>query len=475
MMIAVQRFAAGFLALLCLQGAAAQTAQAGQSTQTGQSGSAIFAPFVTRLSAEVLDRVVCLRWQDSPSVKGPVYVYRAQVPFSGTGAQYQTRALEVPYGQQIFIEEVEALGMWYYIVVASDETRVKYEIAVPYSNIVDVPLDGTAKVIQASPGVTGTAGTTPYAGSPTIPQSAQQAAEYPMGDSAYGSYGVTRQNGYSQNSSDIVEIAAQSLPNGIYVSYRSSERGKNALLYRSTKPFTQYRDILSATLVKDHLTSPYVDYPPSNVPCYYAVLYEEDIRSGQAAIYPGSNATVQPVQPGAAGQGASGIAGIPSYAPFSAAPQQQTYLAPGSGYFSTVKSPSSLSAESAQVVESLRNRTEAAPVVPKSSFSGNMEPRVFNQDVQSTATSGEDYNLGVIVRGAFFRKDWGVARMELQRYLLTTHSPNAAARARFYLGQCYYFSGDARSALNEFTAVHALFPNEAAAWVQAALSKAGEK
>jgi tetratricopeptide (TPR) repeat protein len=461
MVTAFQRFAAGFLMFLCLQGAAAQ------------SGSSIFAPFVTRLNAEVSGKAVRLKWQDSTSVKGPVYVYRARVPFSGAGAQYQARALEVPYGQQIFIEEVEALGMWYYFVVASDETHMKYEIVVPYSNIVDVQLDGTSKNVSASPGIAGTA--TPYADTPIISQPAQPAAEDPTWDSAYGSYGVARQSGYARYSSDIVEIMAQPLPNGIYISYRSSERGKNALLYRSNKPFTQYSDILTASLIKEHLTSPYVDYPPPGVPSYYAVLYDEDIRSGQAAIYPGNNATVNPVQLGSAGQGASGIAGAPAYSPIPASPQQQTYLDPGSGYFSTVRSPSPLSAESAQVAESLRNRTETAPVVPKSSFGINMEPRVFNQDVQNNAASGEDYDLAVIVRGSFFRKDWGIARIELQRYLSVSHSQNAAARAHFYLGQCYYFLGDARSALNEFMSVHSLFPDEAASWVQAALAKTGER
>jgi TolA-binding protein len=463
MMSLLQRLAAGLLLFFCLQGATAQS---------GQSGSSIFAPFVTRLNAEVSGKAVRLRWQDSSSVKGPVYVYRARVPFSGAGAQYQARGLEVPYGQQIFIEEVEALGMWYYFVVASDETRMKYEIVVPYSNIVDVQLDGASKNVPASPGI---AGTTPYADTPLISQPAQRPAEDPTWDSAYGSYGVARQSGYSRYSSDIVEIAAQPLPNGIYISYRSSERDKNALLYRSTQPFTQYNDILTAALVKDHLTSPYVDYPPPGVPCYYAVLYEEDIRSGQAAIYPGNNATVDPVQLGTAAQGASGIAGTPSYSPIPANPQQKTYLDPGSGYFSAVRSPSPLSAESAQVAESLRNQVETAPVIPKSSFGINMEPRVFNQDVQSNAVSGEDYDLAVIVRGSFFRKDWGIARVELQRYLSVPHSQNAAVRAHFYLGQCYYFTNDARSALNEFMAVHTLFPDEAASWVQAALAKAGER
>jgi hypothetical protein len=436
----------------------------------------IFAPFVTRLNAEVSGKTVRLKWQDSLSVKGPVYVYRSRVPFSGEGAQYQARGLEVPYGQQIFIEEVEALGMWYYFVVASDETRTKYEIVVPYSNIVDVQFDGTVMNVPASPGIGAAVNTPPYAVRPITSQPAQRAAEDPTWDSIYGSYGVARQNGSPPYSNGIMDITAQPLPNGIYISFRSSEYDKNALLYRSNKPFTQYNDVLTASLVKDRLTSPYIDYPPPGIPYYYAILYDEDIRSGQTAIYPGSNTTVDPVQRGDIYQGAPGdIAGTPAYSPVPASPQQSTYLDPGSGYFSTVRSPSPLSAESAKVVESLRNQPEVAPVIPKSIYGISVEPRAFNQDIQSNAASGEDYELALIVRGSFFRKSWGTARAELQQYLSVPRSQNAAIRARFYLGQCYYFLGDARFALNEFMAVHSFYPDEVTSWVQAALAKTGEQ
>jgi hypothetical protein len=438
-----------------------------------QSATSIFAPFVTRLNAEVSGRAVRLKWMDAPSVKGPVSIYRARVPFSGAGAQYQARAVEVPYGQEIYVEEVEALGMWYYFVVASDESRAKYEIVVPYNNIVDVQLDGTTKNVSAGPGMTAAAA--PYTDQPIVSQPAQRAAEDPAWDSAYGSYGVARLGGYSQRPNAIYDITAQPLPNGVYISFRSSERDKNALLYRNNKPFTHYNDILTATLIKDSLTSPYIDYPPPAVGYYYAIFYAEDIRSGQAAVYPGSNATVDPVHLGSFPQGASRFPGTSANPPVPASPQQSVYIDPGSGYFSTVRTPTRLSAEAAQAVESMRGRPQVAPVIPPSASNINIEPRVFNQDIQSNASSGEDYDLAFIVRNSFFRKDWGVACMELERYLSCSPSLNAAARARFYLGQCYYFLGNARAALNEFIAVRTQYPDEAAGWVQAALAKTGEQ
>jgi hypothetical protein len=443
------------------------------SQAAAQSGTSIFAPFVSRLTAEVSGRTVRLTWLDAPSVKGPVYVYRAQVPFSGTGMRNQAEGREVPYGQQTFVEDVETFGVWYYFVAASDETRLKYEMVVPYNNIIDIQLDGSARQFPASPGTaaanTGAAAAAPSSGRAVI---SPQPAETPAWDSPYG---TAPQDGTPRNSGDIASIAAQALPDGIHISFSSPDRNKNALLYRSSIPVTRFNDILSAVLVKDRLASPYVDYPPPGTVCYYAILYEEDLRSGQAAIYPGGNATVIPVYPGIAGQGAPGGAGASAFAPLPATGQQSAYLDPGAGYFSTVRSLSRLSAEAAKVAEFVRNQPRPAPVIPQSPARTWLEPRVFNQDLQPNAAPGEDYDLAQIVRGPFFRKDWKTARFALERYLSAAHSQNAVTRARFYLGQCCYFLGDARAALNEFTAVHTMYPEEAASWLQAALAKTGER
>jgi TolA-binding protein len=57
---------------------------------------------------------------------------------------------------------------------------------------------------------------------------------------------------------------------------------------------------------------------------------------------------------------------------------------------------------------------------------------------------------------------------------LSQHSPAAAARGHFYLGQSCYFLGDARTAIAEFIAAHSFYPEETAIWTQAALTKLGE-
>jgi TolA-binding protein len=54
--------------------------------------------------------------------------------------------------------------------------------------------------------------------------------------------------------------------------------------------------------------------------------------------------------------------------------------------------------------------------------------------------------------------------------LTLPRSSSAEGRARFYLGQAYYYSGKYREALFEFLLIRDVFPAEGSEWVQAALN-----
>jgi TolA-binding protein len=97
------------------------------------------------------------------------------------------------------------------------------------------------------------------------------------------------------------------------------------------------------------------------------------------------------------------------------------------------------------------------------------KPRVFNQDLETPA-GGEEHTLRSIVQGSFSRKEWESARDELIRYLALPRSSLPEARARFYLGQCYYFTGAYRESLFEFLSVQSIYPAEAAEWIRPVLN-----
>ena len=105
-----------------------------------QAETAVFAPFVSRLHGEVKDNLVRLSWVDSLDVRGPVYVYRSSRPFEGPEPSLSGNPIEIPYGVQFFVDEVESGEVLYYFVVASDAVGRKYNIPIIFTNTVFIPV-----------------------------------------------------------------------------------------------------------------------------------------------------------------------------------------------------------------------------------------------------------------------------------------------------------------------------------------------
>jgi hypothetical protein len=85
--------------------------------------------------------------------------------------------------------------------------------------------------------------------------------------------------------------------------------------------------------------------------------------------------------------------------------------------------------------------------------------------------SGEgDYSLKAIVQGPFSQKDWQSTKDELTQYLAIPRTKEAEARARFYLGQSYYFMAAPKDALFEFLLAQNTYEKEASEWIQASLA-----
>jgi TolA-binding protein len=97
------------------------------------------------------------------------------------------------------------------------------------------------------------------------------------------------------------------------------------------------------------------------------------------------------------------------------------------------------------------------------------KPRVFAVDLKSPA-GGEESALFQIVKEYFEKRDWENSRIALLHYLSLPRSAEVEARARFYLGQAWYFTGNYREALFEFLSVQNLHPVEANIWIDAILT-----
>jgi hypothetical protein len=394
---------------------------------------AIFAPFISRLSAEVKNNFVRLSWIDSPDVRGSVYIYRSNTPFTAQGPDPNAAAIEVPYGVQSYIDEIETAEMVYYYIAASDEEGQRFNLVLPYNNAINVTIgegeNGGALLTEA-----------------IRPSEQGGLREQPPDTGVSG-----------------LEAAVQE--NSVIISYQNINGNKSAILYRSVAPISQMSDLVRAVIVRSGVNSPVTDYPVPGIPYYYAVIFEEDLTRGNVRIVPGANATVQPVSvsdaenqlglPVGTENQRQGIRAMPL-------PLISLYAAaPSLNSTGEIPQPGPLGSEAAKAIAGIK--------VPEASVEPPLKnPRAFSQDLEIPA-GGEEYTLRSIVQDSFVKRDWPRARDELIRFLALPRSAATEARARFYLGQAYYFSALYRESLFEFLMVEAQYPQEAAEWMQAVL------
>ena len=385
------------------------------SAQTTQ----VFAPFVSELQGEVRNGLIRLSWLDSPDIKGPVYIYRSGQPFEGSDSLQEngTQPVEVPYGIQSHVDEIETGGTIYFFAVASDEGGRTYEIPIASTNTIRVQLSETSPI----PASIGAERTTP-----------EKVPGLPAGISA-------------------IEAAAQS--DRVIITFNEGSV-KNIALYRSIRPINQTQDLLGAVILQTKISSPFTDFPVPGIPYYYAAVAENDLVQGTVEIIPGINATKTPVEVSAVSGGPErDLRAIPL-------PQMSTQaVAPGMNAYSE-RPPVELSPMAASALGNIPARSEG-PALKK--------PRVFARDLETPSGIGEDYILSSLVSGSFSDKDWETAREELSNFLALPRSPETRARARFYLGQSYYFLRQPREGLFEFLSIQNRFPTEAAEWIQASL------
>ncbi|MDR2149586.1 MAG: hypothetical protein LBO67_01935 [Spirochaetaceae bacterium] len=366
----------------------------------------LFVPFVSKISVERKGDLIRLSWVDSPDIYGPVYIYRSFEPLDTQYPQLAgIKAIEIPYGTQSYTDEIERSVSLYYFIVASAETGERYPIVLPYSNSI---------VVSAHDG-----------------------------DSA-------------SSEINIFSLDAVARGEGVSLSYRSIDSRKSTVLYRSSHPITQKSDLVSARIINLNIPVPFMDYPVPGFPCYYALVFAEDLEAGTVEIIPGYNATVEPVTlPARQSLKLRDYeVSLPLLTMPAAVPDAPALLP---------ASTLPLSKEAEQALEPLlRKGMEKGAAAPH-------EPQILEADF-STPRESEDYTLYSIVHGAFTAHDWQTAQSELRAFMRLPQSAELEQRAHFYLGQIYFFLGLLPDALFEFLAIRNKFPDESYQWIMHVLT-----
>ncbi|MCL2440909.1 MAG: hypothetical protein FWD14_04145 [Treponema sp.] len=377
-----------------------------------------FTPYVSQISVEIRNNLIRLTWVDSPDARGPVFIFRSARPFSGS-IPANIRPVIVRYGEQSYVDDTDDMQNLYYFIAASDTSGQRYDIILPRINstslIISQMLDDSASIIA-------------------VPPSGFMPAELTEG---------------------IYNLRANQDDDKVIITFETAGTQRNAILYRSTQPVRQPHDLLNAVIVRSRISSPFVDYPVPGLTWYYAVIYEDEIASGNMGIKPGINTTVSPVIITGEQTQERSLRPIPL-------PVMTLHnTMPESFFITEIPGQTPLSIESREVIRETQMPAKAPLVLRR--------PRVFAVDLVAP-TGGEESALFQIVMEHFVKYEWDTARTSLQHYLSLPRSREVEARARFYLGQTLYFTGNYRQALMEFLSFRSFHLPEANTWIDAVLT-----
>jgi hypothetical protein len=379
-------------------------------------------PHVTQIQVESRNNFIRITWLDSPDAHGPVFIFRSTRPFIGS-IPANIRPVMVHYGVQYYIDDTEDLGNIHYFIAASDISGRRFDLILPRINSAGTNFDQSGDNDREGPSIQIT----------QIP---------PVIESIQG----------------ISNLRAIQDEDRVIISYDISRmepgQRRNTILYRSMQPVRLPQDLLNAIIVQTGITSPFIDFPVPGITWYYAVLFEDEISSGNVGIKPGVNATVLPVTITSAQTLERSLRPIPL-------PMLTLRNTMPEGFFTDIPQPVPLSNESINMLRD-KEMPVKKPIELKS-------PRVFAIDMEAP-TVGEESALFQIVMEHFINQEWEDARISLQNYLSLPRSREIEARARFYLGQTLYYTEKYREALMEFLAFRALHPIEAAGWIRAVLA-----
>jgi len=372
-----------------------------------------YLPYVTNIGVEVSpeNNLVRLTWVDSPDARGPVYIYRSARPFSNS-IPANIRPIIVRYGEQRYMDDIDDMENIYYFIAASDISGQRFDIILPRINSTSLILAQTNQDFNL----------------PVVPVEVTE-----------GVYNlITNQD-----------------EDRVIVTFQIAGQQRNAILFRSTHPIRQPQDLLNAVIVQSQVRSPFIDIPVPDITWFYAVIFEDEISSGSMKIIPGVNSSITSVIISSDLYKERSIRHIPL--PILSLRDTN----PDSLFIAEVPNEQQLSALSFNM---LRNSQmpQKEPLTLK-------WPRAFSVDL-SSPTGGEESALFQIVMEYFVKFEWNIALTSLQYYLSLPRSREVEMRARFYLGQTLYYTGNYREALMEFLTFRSLDPSEANRWIQAVLT-----
>ncbi|MFW6215066.1 MAG: hypothetical protein ACOC45_03885 [Alkalispirochaetaceae bacterium] len=379
----------------------------------------VFAPFVSRLRVAIREPQVRLTWQDAGEIEGAYRVYRNEEEIDErTFADAQLLAT-VEAGSETYLDTPPGPGEYYYAVLTESEEGEPFRIFIPFRN----------KTIE-----------------PAV---------------------LTETSAGEDLAARVFNLTARVVGNGIELTYDASRNGRELAVYRSTVPIRGFESLEAATriAVLESIQRRYVDYPVPGVPYYYAVFDTAEVDAQELTLASGENLLADPAEVRI--NPARPTVEFPPRASRRGTPLPLLQLATGSitsasAELSRIPSPRSLDPPTREALDRILVSV-GEPEMPR------LEPVILPTERVADAR-GTRATLTEIIQDEFARGAYDTASQLLSNLLSITLEEELAARARFYLGQSQYFSGEYRNAFLSFLLAEEAYHSEVTPWMDAILT-----
>ncbi len=362
----------------------------------------VFAPFISRLKVSVKEASIVVTWKDSEDIKNGRYlIYRHTEEITEQNFKDALLLGSVAAGVESYTDNPVDRKKYFYLVLAQNEDGKIYELFIPFRNKTTT---GVAAV---------------------LPPSEEELA------------------------SAITGIRAENVEDSIVITFSASKKDRDLILYRSTSPIQNSRDLLKSHAIRTFSSSQekVQDFPIPGIQYYYAIQDAGLVKIGKVSFSSADNTTVNPVQ---IPLGKYRI-GLPQTAQtFRAIPLP--YLLITSGIDSGKDLETSLQFRfPKRATVSPAGSKAIARVLAAVSVPNYVDPKpeILELD-RAGASAGEEYTLKTILDDAFSKSNWKESTALLENFLSIHRSKEIEARSHFYLGQTYYFQKEYRKAFLEF-------------------------
>jgi hypothetical protein len=379
----------------------------------------VFAPFVSRINVATDKSHIIISWKNSEDLFGYKQIFRYTSEINESTIQNAQMIARVAPEVESYIDTPQAAQSFFYAVLIEDKSGDLYKVFIPFRN----------KSIESV------------------------RLEQPKGE--------------TDIAAEITSLSTEVIGDSIVVHFSSSNKSRELILYRSTSPLASYPDLLKATysIVVSAGVDRVKDIPVAGVDYYYTVLDAGLVSTGKINLIAGKNTMADPVK-------------IPlrEIVARSEGVQARTFPLPAPDILYGIESGEELLPpapfllpQEVKLNTTVQKRVDFLLARMKSPQK-EMSLEVLAID-EALNLEGEQQLLQSII-GTYLRPaNYKDSIEKLNDYLSTHHIKNVESRARFYLGQAYYFHGEYKEALIAFNFAQEDYYQEVQKWLDVCLEK----